>query len=255
MENKDKMYHIGLEKKDLEGAEYAILPGDPQRVSEIAKYLQSGKPLTVSREYTSYLGDIANQKVLVISTGMGGPSTAICIEELAMLGIKYLIRVGTCGGMQLDVEAGDLVIATGAIRKEGTSKEYLPIEFPAIASLDITNALIDATKELGFKYHTGVVHCKDSFYGQHNPERMPVSYELLNEWQAWLKGNSLASEMETSALYIVSQVLNLQAGAVLLTVWNQEREKNNLDNKNDFDNTKEIQVAIKAIEILIQKKS
>ncbi len=254
MENKEKMYHIGLTKSDLEGAKYAILPGDPKRVEVIAKHLNNNKNLGMNREYASYLGDIDGEKVLVISTGMGGPSTAICVEELKELGIEYLIRVGTCGGMQLDVEAGDIVIANAAIRKEGTSKEYVPVEYPAVSTLEVTNALVSACEKLNNRYHVGVVHCKDSFYGQHDPERMPVSYELEQEWEAWIKAGALASEMETAALFITASTLKMKAGAVLLAVWNQEREKEGLDNKTDFDTTKEIKVAIEAIKLLINKK-
>ncbi len=251
----ETMYHIGLKKSDIENAKYAILPGDPGRVKTIAKFLTNVKKLAVNREYTSYLGEIANEKVLVISTGMGGPSTAICVEELAMLGVQNLIRVGTCGGMQLNVQAGDIIVAQAAIRQEGTSKEYSPIEFPAVADIDITNALIKASQELGYPYHVGVVQCKDSFYGQHSPERMPVKNELLSKWDAWIKSGALASEMETAALYVVSSILKIKSGAVLLTVWNQEREKQGLDNNTNFDVEKEIKVAIKAIEILIKNKN
>lgn len=251
MENKEKMYHIGLTKADLEGAKYAILPGDPGRVPKIASMLDSAKPLTVSREYTSYLGELDGEKVLVISTGMGGPSTAICVEELKLVGIENLIRVGTSGGMQLNVNSGDLVIAQAAIRQEGTSKEYVPIEFPAIANIDLVNALRLSAYELGYPYHTGIVQCKDSFYGQHSPERMPVSYELENKWQAWIKAGCLASEMETAALYTVSQVLGLNAAAVLLVVWNQEQENIGIKQDNNFDTEKAIKVAIEAIRKLI----
>ena len=254
MTDNEMMYHIGLTASMIEGAQYAILPGDPGRVVEIAKKLNNYKKLNVNREYTSYLGEIAGNKVLVISTGMGGPSTAICVEELNMIGIKNLIRVGTSGGMQLDVESGDIVVAQGAIRQEGTSKEYLPIEFPAIADLEITNALVQSAKDLKQNYHVGVVQCKDSFYGQHNPKRMPVGYELENKWDAWIKGGALCSEMETSALFTVSSYLRLKAGAVLLVIWNQERANKNLDNKQIFDTDKEIDVAIHAIELLCKKK-
>lgn len=254
MENKEKMYHIGLTKEDLKGAKYAILPGDPGRVSKIAANLTNSYLITTNREYTSYLGEIANEKVLVISTGMGGPSTAICVEELALIGITHLIRVGTCGGMQMDVEAGDIVIASSAIRQEGTSKEYLPIEFPAVADFDLTLALKEAVTELNYPYHIGVVQCKDSFYGQHSPERMPVSYELQNKWQAWIKGGALASEMETSALYTVSSTLRLHAAAVLLVVWNQERENKGLDNNTSFDTEKEIKVAVTALTKIIKNE-
>ncbi len=254
MQNSEKMYHIGLSKEDIEGAKYAILPGDPGRVDKIAMLLTNPKKIGENREYTSYLGEILNEKVLVISTGMGGPSTAICVEELAMLGVDHLIRVGTCGGMQLNVRAGDIVIAEAAIRQEGTSKEYVPVEFPAVADLEITNALVEASKSLGYPYHVGVVHCKDSFYGQHSPERMPIKNELLDKWEAWIKAGALASEMETSSLYVVSSVLRIKTGAVLLAIWNQEREKQGLDNDTNFDVEKEIKVAIKAIEILIKNR-
>jgi len=251
MNIKDKMYHINLSKSDIGGAKYAILPGDPGRVGSIAKYLENPKKISQNREYTAYLGNIKKEKVLIISTGMGGPSTAICVEELAMIGITHLISIGTSGGMQLDVKAGDLVIATSAIRQEGTSNEYLPVEFPAVADLDITNALVDSVKDLKLDYHTGVVQCKDSFYGQHNPKRMPVSYELENKWNAWIKGGALCSEMETASLFIVSSALRLKAGAILLVIWNQEREKAGLSQEENFDTDRAIKVVIKAIEKLI----
>ena len=254
MENKEKMYHINLSKKDIEGTKYAILPGDPGRVGSIAKYLENPKKIGQNREYTAYLGTLKNEKVLVISTGMGGPSTAICIEELAQIGITHLIRVGTSGGMQLDVSAGDVVIATGAIRQEGTSKEYLPIEFPAVADLDISIALRETAEEQGLTYHTGVVQCKDSFYGQHSPQRMPVSYELENKWNAWIKGGSLCSEMETASLFTVSSTLKLHAGAILLVIWNQEREKEGLPQEECFDTDRAIKVAINAIKKLINNQ-
>ena len=256
MEQTDRMYHIGLTKEDIQGAKYAILPGDPGRVEKIASKLNNAHKIGVNREYTSYLGELDGEKVLVISTGMGGPSTAICVEELAVLGLENLIRVGTSGGMQLDVNAGDIVIALGAIRQEGTSKEYVPIEYPAIADLDLVNALKQAADELGYTNHVGTVQCKDSFYGQHDPEKMPVSYELENKWNAWIKAGALCSEMETASLYIVSSVLRIKAAAILLVIWNQELEKRGISNNADFDVDKEINVAIKAISNLIrgQKK-
>ena len=143
----------------------------------------------------TYTGYLNGEKVSVTSTGIGGPSASIALEELVKAGAKYFIRVGTCGGMDIDVKGGDVVIATGAVRMEGTSKEYAPIEFPAVANLDIVNALVQSAKDLGYNYHSGVVECKDSFYGQHEPEKKPVGYELLNKWNAWIQLGSLASEM------------------------------------------------------------
>ena len=254
MENKEKMYHIGLSKEEIKNAKYCILTGDPKRVEKIASSLENAKYLGENREYRSYLGEINEEPVLVISSGMGGPAMAICVEELNMLGIETLIRVGTSGVMQLDVQAGDLVVATSAIRQEGTSKEYLPVEYPAVADLSISNALKEASEELGYKTHIGVVHCKDSFYGQHSPERMPVKEELLTKWNAWLKGGCLCSEMETASLFIVSSVLKLKAGAILSVIWNQEREKAGLDQKEIFDNDKEIKTAVLAIKKLMENE-
>ena len=154
----------------------------------------------------------------------------------------------------MNVKAGDVIVVNGAIRMEGTSKEYLPIEFPAVPDLDITCALRDAAKKLGYDYHVGVVQCKDSFYGQHAPQRMPVSYELENKWQAWIRGGCLASEMESAALFTVCSTLGAKAGAVMLCVWNQERAKAGLDRDEEHDTEKAIKTAIEAIKILIEGK-
>lgn len=251
MTNKEKMYHIGLTKEDIKGAQYAILPGDPGRVPKIAQYLDNPTFLTTNREFTSYLGSINNENVLVISTGIGGASTAICVEELAQIGIKYLIRVGTSGGMQLNVSAGDIVIASGAIRQDGTSKEYVPIEFPAVADIDLVIALKEAAQKLNYPYHVGVVHCKDSFYGQHSPERMPVSYELEQKWQAWIKAGTLCSEMESATLYTVASSLGLKAATVLLVIWNQEKEKAGISQEQNFNVEEEIEVAVNALKSII----
>ena len=199
-----------------------------------------------NREYVTYTGYLNGEKVSVTSTGIGGPSAAIAMEELVNVGAEVFIRVGTCGGMQLDVKGGDLVIATGAIRMEGTSKEYAPIEFPAVANLDV----VKASENLGYTHHTGVVQCKDSFYGQHSPEIKPVSYELMNKWEAWKRLGCLASEMESAALFIVASYLGVKVGSVFLTVANQEREKQNLENPVVHDTEKAIKTAIEAIKIL-----
>ena len=168
------------------------------------------------------------------------------------IGAEKFIRVGTCGGIDIDVKGGDLVIATGAVRMEGTSKEYAPIEFPAVADLDITNALVEAGKKLNHPFHTGIVQCKDSFYGQHSPEKSPVSYELINKWEAWKRLGCKASEMESAALFVVASALKVKVGSVFLTVANQEREKLNLENPVIHDTDMAIKTAIEALKILIE---
>lgn len=243
------MYHIDFDASH--GAKYVILPGDPGRVEKIAALLDNPRFHHQNREYTAWLGELSGEKVLVMSTGMGGPSTAIAVEELYQTGVRTFIRVGTCGGMQTEIVGGDLVVATSAIRMEGTSREYVPIEFPAVANLDVTNALVQSARKLELNYHAGVVQCKDSFYGQHDPERMPVGYELENKWQAWIGANCLASEMESAALYIVSQVLRARAGCVLSVVWNQERARRGMSNPEVHDTGNAIRVAVEAVRMLI----
>ena len=242
-------YHIGLKEDDI--GEYVILPGDPKRCAKIAAYFEDAKLMADRREFTTYTGYLNGTKVSVTSTGIGGPSAAIALEELVKIGGKYFIRVGTCGGMDTNVKSGDLVIATGAIRMEGTSKEYAPIEFPAVADYDIVTSLINASKKLNLPYHVGVVECKDSFYGQHNPEIMPVNYELTNKWNAWLKLGTLASEMESAALFVTGSYLRVKVGSIFLVVANQEREKLGLDNPVVHDTDSAIKAAIEAIKLMI----
>lgn len=251
-EGSGKQYHLEIGPGDV--GEYVILPGDPKRCAKIAAYLENPELIADSREYVTYTGTLDGVKVSVTSTGIGGPSASIAMEELYRCGAKTFIRVGTCGGMQLDVKGGDLVIATGAIRMEGTSKEYAPIEFPAVADLDVTNALREAARRLGFRHHTGVVECKDSFYGQHEPEKKPVAYELLNKWDAWITCGALASEMESAAMFIVGSVLKVRVGTVLLTVANQERAKAGLSNEQVHDTDEAIRCAIEAVRILAGQK-
>ncbi len=243
-----KQYHIGLRNGDV--GKYVILPGDPKRCEKIAQYFDSAQLVGDNREYVTYTGYLDGEKVSVCSTGIGGPSASIAMEELTKIGANTFIRVGTCGGIDLDVKGGDIVIATGAIRMEGTSKEYAPIEFPAVANFDITNALVKAAQKLDYNYHTGIVQCKDSFYGQHSPETMPVSYELLNKWEAWKRLGCLASEMESAALFVVASYLKVRVGSVFLTVANQEREKAELENPVVHDTEKAIKTAIEAIKFL-----
>ena len=248
----EAMYHIGFD--DAHNAKYAILPGDPARVEVIASRLDNPRFYHQNREYTTWTGQLEGENVLVMSTGMGCPSTAIGVEELYQTGVGTFLRVGTCGGMAQQVNAGDVVIATGAIRMEGTTREYVPIEFPAVADHDVTHALMEGAKALGFPWHSGIVQSKDSFYGQHDPDRMPIGYALKDKWQAWIRAGCLASEMECAALFIVSQILGARAGGVLSTVWNQETGSTK-GGGHWHDPARAIDTAIEACRILIKKES
>ena len=242
-------YHVGLGPGMV--GQYVLLPGDPKRCEKIAAYFEEPQLMADSREYVTYTGLLDGVKVSVTSTGIGGPSASIAMEELTRCGAHTFVRVGTCGGMQLPVVGGDLVIATGAIRMEGTSKEYAPIEFPAVADLEVTNALAAAAQALGAKSHIGVVQCKDSFYGQHEPEAKPVSYELLPKWEAFVRCGALASEMESAALFVVASCLKVRCGTVLLTVANQERAKAGLPNPQAHDTDLAIRTGVEALRRLI----
>ena len=147
------------------------------------------------------------------------------------------------------------MIATGAIRFEGTTKEYAPIEYPAVPDFDVTTALKEASEELGYRHHLGVVQCKDSFYGQHSPETKPVSYELMNKWNAWLRLGCKASEMESAALFIVASALKVRAGSVFLVMANQERAKEGLENPIVHDTDAAIRTAVEAIRMMIQEEN
>jgi uridine phosphorylase len=251
VEEEGLQYHLQIKKGDV--GRYVILPGDPKRCSKIAQHFDDAKLVADSREYVTYTGYLDGEKVSVTSTGIGGPSASIAMEELVQCGADTFIRVGTCGGIDLDVKGGDIVIATGAIRMEGTSKEYAPIEFPAVADLEVTNALVAAGRELGFTCHPGIVQCKDAFYGQHEPERMPVSYELLNKWEAWKRLGCKASEMESAALFVVASHLKVRCGSNFLVVGNQERQAAGMENPIVHDTEAAIKVAIGALRRLIRE--
>ena len=248
-EGSGKQYHTGVGPEDI--GKYVIMPGDPKRCAKIAEFFDDAKLVADSREYVTYTGTLDGVKVSVTSTGIGGPSAAIAIDELSKCGAHTFVRIGTCGGMQEDVMGGDVVIATGAVRMEGTSREFAPIEYPAVANLDVTNALVAAAKSLNIRHHVGVVQCKDSFFGQHEPEVMPVSYELENKWQAWLRMGCLASEMESAALFIAGQFLRVRVGSCFLVVANQERAKKGLPNKQAHDTELAITVGVEALRRLI----
>ena len=207
-----------------------------------------------NREYTTYTGTLLGEKVSVMSTGIGCPSTAIGVEELAAIGADTFIRVGTSGGMQQYVQVGDLVVTSGAVRDEGTSPQYMPLAFPAVADLDVTLALREAAQRLEIPHHVGITQSKDSFYGQREPERMPVADQLLSRWKAWIAGGVLCSEMEAAAIMVVSSVLKVRAGGIMLVAANQElpppppEEHARLQDLGPV-----IRTAIEAVKILITK--
>ena len=250
MQELAKQFHIACTQGDI--GRYCILPGDPGRVPAIAALFDDAKQIAYNREFNVWTGTLLGEKVTACSTGIGGPSASIAMEELHKCGADTFIRTGTCGGIDLNVQSGDVVVATGAIRYEHTSREYAPIEFPAVADFQVTNALVEATKKLGFPLHTGIVQCKDSFYGQHDPAASPVYYELQQKWESWKRLGVLASEMESAALFVVAAALGCRCGSCFHVVWNQEREAAGLDQKMSEDTSSSVKVSVEALKLLIE---
>lgn len=228
---------------------YVLLPGDPGRCEKIAAHFQCPRLVAHNREYVTYTGELSGEKVSVTSTGIGNPSAAIAIEELVALGADTFIRLGTSGGMQPDQQPGDLAIVTASIRDEGTSKHYLQPEFPAIANLDIVAALRKAADQIGCRYHMGISHSKDSFYGQIQPERMPVASYLRNRWQTWVRAGAMCAEMESATLFVLCAIYRKRAGSITMIAANQERPELGVVT----ETTTVIETAVTAIEVLIDQ--
>ncbi|MEI0698920.1 nucleoside phosphorylase [Brachyspira intermedia] len=250
-ENENLVHHLKLKKGDV--GRYVIMPGDPKRCVKIAKRFDDAKLIADYREYATYTGYINGVKVSATSHGIGGPSTAIALEELIKVGADTFIRVGTCGGMNIDVLPGDVVIVNGAVKGGGTMDNYIPKEFPCVPNIDVLEAMIEGADKVKTRTHVGVVQCKDAFYAQHAPESMAVDKELLYKWDSYIKAGCLASEMESATLFAVGAAKNVRTGAAMLVLHNQERVKNNINDPKDYTGEEAIDLIIESIKILIDK--
>ena len=250
-ENENLVHHLKLKKGDV--GRYVIMPGDPKRCVKIAKRFDDAKLIADYREYATYTGYINGVKVSTTSHGIGGPSTAIALEELIKVGADTFIRVGTCGGMNIDVLPGDVVIVNGAVKGGGTMDNYIPKEFPCVPNIDVLEAMIEGADKIKTRTHVGVVQCKDAFYAQHAPESMAVDKELLYKWDSYIKAGCLASEMESATLFAVGAAKNVRTGAAMLVLHNQERVKNNINDPKDYTGEEAIDLIIESIKILIEK--
>lgn len=254
--NDQRQFHIKTLPEEI--GRYVILPGDPGRVPKIAALLENAVQVAQNREYNVFTGTLCGEKVTVCSTGIGGPSAAIAVEELVKCGADTFLRVGTSGGMELSVSGGDLVIASAAVRGEGTSAEYIPPDYPAVADFSVVSALSAAAEKLssntdGNRFHVGVVHAKDSFYGEVEPDASPVGENIKYRWDAYLKCGCLTSEMECAAIFAVGIARRVRCGGVLTALWNVERSKAGLPDTITHDSSRAIQCAIDAIKLLIER--
>ncbi len=211
----EKKYHVGLSREDV--GDYVLAPGDPFRTPLIAKHLDGAREVAFSREYRTFTGTVDGVKVSAMSTGMGGPSVAIGLEELHEIGVHTVLRVGTCGALQPGVKMGDLVIALAAVRSEGTSDGYVPREYPAVASLEMVNALVEAAEAAKVPYHVGLMRSVDALYSDLVPAQMPRP-DLKGELEMWTKAGVIGNDMEASCLFVVSRIRGMRAGTVCLCV-------------------------------------
>jgi uridine phosphorylase len=254
MRNEDGLaFHLHLKEGDV--GRYVLLPGDPGRCEKIANYFDKPHFVAQNREYVTYTGTLLGEKVSVVSTGIGCPSTAIAVEELIDVGADTFVRVGSSGSMQTNVHSGDIVVVTASIRDEGTTNHYLPMEFPAVADFDVVHAMREGARRLGLRFHSGVSQSKDSFYGEVERTRMPMAKHLEERWNAWVAGGAMCSEMESSALFILSSIYRKRAGGVMLVINESELAEISEDDADkhmaEFDADNVIKVAIEGIKILI----
>ena len=211
----ERQYHIGVAEGEV--GRYVILPGDPKRTEVIAGYFDDPREIAFNREFRTFTGTVDGIKVSVTSTGIGCPSAAIALEELIKVGADTFIRIGTAGSLQEEVAVGDLAIATGAVRKEGTTLQYVPIEYPAVADPDIVFALREAARKRGYSHHLGITHCKDSFYSEEEGYSAVAELNQM-EWKTWMRANVIATSMEESALFIVGSLRRVRVGSILTVI-------------------------------------
>ncbi len=248
-------HHLDLRTGDV--GRYVLLPGDPGRCEYIANYFDNPKLMAYKREYKTYTGTLLGEKVSVTSTGIGCPSTAIAVEELIKIGADTFVRVGTSGGIQPDTKPGEIAVVNAAIRDEGTTLHYMPVEFPAIADVDVVQAMIEGAKKVGLPYRVGISQSKDSFYGEIEPQRMPLNTLLEERWKAWVAGGAICSEMEASTIFIISSIHRKRAGGVMLMAGSPENAPQTEEEMEAFmalfDIDRVIRTAIEGLKVLIEK--
>jgi uridine phosphorylase len=211
-----RKYHVGLAAGEVGG--YLLIPGDPFRTALIATHLDDAREVAWSREYRTFTGRLGETPVSTCSSGIGGPSAAIAVEELGELGVHTFLRVGTCGAAQPGIKMGDLVIATGSVRSEGTPDGYVPREYPALASHDVVTACMEAAEAAAVPHHVGLIRSVDALYSDLLPDRMPMAEALRLELKVWERAGIMANDMESATIMVVSALRGYRAGVILLCV-------------------------------------
>jgi uridine phosphorylase len=246
----EPQHHLNVRRGDV--GRYVLLPGDPGRCAPIASRFDNPHLVAKNREYETWTGTLDGVPVSVTSTGIGCPSSAIAVEELVKVGADTFIRVGTSGGMQPGMRTGELAIVSAAIRDEGTSRHYLPIEFPAVADLDVVSALRVATSRTGARSRVGVSQSKDSFYAELEPDRQPIAPELHEQWNAYIAGGAICSEMEAAAIFIIASILRVRAGGLMICFGAPDMTPEEAEaSREDFRLDVLLDTAVEALRVLI----
>ncbi|WP_439243174.1 uridine phosphorylase [Lonepinella sp. BR2474] len=240
-----EVFHLGLTRAMLKGAKVAIVPGDPARSERIAKLMDNPEFLASTREFTSWLGYVGGQPIVVCSTGIGGPSVSICVEELAQLGVRTFLRIGTTGAIQPHINVGDLLITTGAVRLDGASGHFAPLEYPAVANFDCTNALFAAAKNQGVQPYVGITASSDTFYpGQERYDTFSgkIYRHFRGSLEQWQELNVMNFEMESATLFTMCSALGLRAGMIAGVIVNRTQQE--IPNETTIHSTEQKAVAV-----------
>jgi uridine phosphorylase len=249
----DLQYHIRAKPGDV--GEVVLLPGDPGRVEPIAKLLDRPRLIARNREFTTYTGELNGRMVSVCSTGIGSPSTAIAVEELAAIGAKTFIRVGTTGSIQKGVHFSDLVIATAAVRDEGTTPSYVPLSYPAVADVELATAMLAAARAMKQTAHAGIVRSHDALYTDLHAARMPRREDLELALKVWSRAHVLCNDMETSTIFVICALRGLMGGSLLTVVNEPGEEEIDPARVAALDLTPMFRVALSAVEQLAPLKA
>ncbi|QBY05927.1 uridine phosphorylase [Thalassotalea sp. HSM 43] len=250
----DAVFHLGVNKEDIDSAVLAILPGDPNRVERIAEYLDNPKFLISQREYTLYTGTIDGHQVVICSTGIGGPSTSIAVEELAQIGVRYFLRIGTTGAIQPDINVGDIIVTTGSVRLDGASLHFAPMEFPAVADFQISHAMVNAAKEQDCGVYTGVTASSDTFYpGQERYDTYTgrVVRRFVGSAKEWQDMGVLNFEMESATLLTMCASSGLQAGCLAGVIVNRHKSETPNAETHKLVESRSIKAVIRAAQLLL----
>jgi uridine phosphorylase len=249
------VFHLGMTRDQLRGATLAILPGDPGRVHKIASLFDDPTPLAANREFTSFLGFADGAPVIVCSTGIGGPSTSIAVEELAQLGVRTFLRVGTTGAIQPHIAVADVIVTTGSVRMDGASLHFAPIEYPAVTDLDCANALVTAARSLGLNVHTGITASSDTFYpGQERYDTVSgyVRRSLQGSAAEWAALHVLNYEMESATLFTMCAANGWRAGMVAGVLVNRGQQEIPDDAVHDQVESNAVHTVAAAARLLLQ---